>query len=272
MIAIWRCAADIFALRCTVDRRVALVRGGAAPHIPAMSDTLVLAIILIPCIVIAIVFHEVAHGWVANALGDTTASDRGRLTLNPIPHIDPIGTLLVPGALLLAGAPAFGWAKPVPVNKWRLSNPRFGMMAVAIAGPGMNFVLALVGAILLGLFGDGAQLVASPTGLVTVADANGVVQPFDSAMIYFILINAFLGLFNLLPIPPFDGSHIFGGLLPRRLRGYWERLQMFGIVFILGVIGYSWIFGTGWLEVTIGPLIDMILGFFLDLVGYELRV
>lgn len=236
-----------------------------------MSDTVVLALILIPCIVIAIVFHEVAHGWMAKALGDPTASEQGRLTLNPLPHVSPIGTLLVPGALLLAGAPAFGWAKPVPVNKWRLSNPRYGMMAVAAAGPGMNFVLALAGAALLGLFGAGTQMVASPTGLVLVADASGAVQPFDSAMIYFLLINIFLGAFNLLPIPPFDGSHILGGLLPGGLRRHWEKLQRIGIVLILGVIAYSWMFGTGWLEASVGPLVDGALGFFLDLVGYDLR-
>ena len=107
-----------------------------------MTDTILLASILIPCLIIAIVFHEVAHGWVALMLGDPTAKERNRLSLNPIRHVDPIGTLLVPGALALAGMPVFGWAKPVPVIKDRLRNPRFGMMAVAAAGPGTNFVLA----------------------------------------------------------------------------------------------------------------------------------
>ena len=236
-----------------------------------MSDALILPLILIPCVIVAIVFHEVAHGWMAKALGDPTASEQGRLTLNPLPHVDPVGTLLVPGVLFLAGAPPFGWAKPVPVNKWRLGNPRFGMMAVAAAGPAMNFVLALVGAVLLGSLGGGSQLTVSATGLVLVADAAGTIRPFDSAMIYFILINIFLGAFNLLPIPPFDGSHILGGVLPRPLRRHWERLQRIGIVLILGVIGYSWMFGTGWLETTIGPLVEGALGFVLDLVGYELR-
>src|SRR5688500_2901668 len=113
-----------------------------------MNDTLLTALALIPALVIAIVFHEVAHGWVALALGDPTAKERKRLTLNPIRHVDPVGTLLVPGALTLAGLPAFGWAKPVPVNKRRLKNPRFGMMAVAIAGPATNIVLAAVAAVL----------------------------------------------------------------------------------------------------------------------------
>ena len=112
-----------------------------------MTDSILLALIVIPCLVVAIVFHEVAHGLVANMLGDPTAKMRGRLTFNPIKHVDPIGTLLVPGALWLFGGPIFGWAKPVPVMKNRLKNPRYGMMAVAAAGPVMNFLLALVGAV-----------------------------------------------------------------------------------------------------------------------------
>ena len=117
-----------------------------------MSDTLQQIIVLVPVLIIAIVFHEVAHGFVANLLGDPTAKERNRLSLNPLRHIDPLGTLLVPGFLALVGGPIFGWAKPVPVIKERLRNPRFGMMAVAAAGPGTNFILAAIGAVLLGLF------------------------------------------------------------------------------------------------------------------------
>src|SRR5688572_5262230 len=106
-----------------------------------MSEALQYALIAIPCIVIAIVFHEVAHGWAALALGDPTAKEQRRLTLNPIRHVDPVGTVLVPGFLAMVGAPVFGWAKPVPVNQNRLDNPRFGMMAVAAAGPASNFVM-----------------------------------------------------------------------------------------------------------------------------------
>lgn len=219
-----------------------------------MLDTLTLALVLIPCLIIAIVFHEVAHGLMAKALGDPTASDRGRLTLNPIKHVDPIGTLLVPGVLLLAGAPAFGWAKPVPVNKYRLRNPRFGMMAVAAAGPAMNFILAAIGAVVLGI---GTAIIGTPP----VGEDN----LFYTALTMFLLINIFLGMFNLLPIPPFDGSHIVGGLLPDKLRFHWERLQRFGMVLILGVIGYSWIFGTGWLEVTVLPLVEGALLMYLSL-------
>src|SRR5690554_6699382 len=112
-----------------------------------MDGTLLMALALIPALIIAIVFHEVAHGWTALMLGDPTAKESKRLSLNPIRHVDPIGTVVVPGALALSGLPVFGWAKPVPVIKSRLNNPRFGMMAVAAAGPGTNLVLAAIGEI-----------------------------------------------------------------------------------------------------------------------------
>jgi len=217
-----------------------------------MSDTLTLAAVLIPSLIIAIVFHEVAHGYVAKMLGDPTASALGRLTLNPIAHVSPVGTLLVPGLLALAGAPVFGWAKPVPVNKNRLSNPRFGMMAVAAAGPLSNFVLAALGAIGLGLATVPGADFQSATALSVLVSPEGEPLWLMSGLYFFIIINLFLGLFNMLPIPPFDGSHIVGGLLPDGLRGHWEKLQRYGMVLILGVVGFSWAFGTGWLEAALG--------------------
>src|SRR5688572_17562721 len=116
-----------------------------------MDGTLLTALALIPALVIAIVFHEVAHGWTALALGDPTAKERKRLSLNPIRHVDPLGTLILPGLLALSGLPVFGWAKPVPVIKQRLRNPRFGMMAVAAAGPASNLMMATIGAVVWGL-------------------------------------------------------------------------------------------------------------------------
>lgn len=231
-----------------------------------MSETFLFALIFVPSLVIAIVFHEVAHGYAAKSLGDPTASERGRLTLNPIKHVDPIGTLIVPGGLLLMGAPAFGWAKPVPVNKWRLSNPRFGMMAVAAAGPASNFVLALIGAVGFGLVGTlGAAWSVSEAGFPMLVAPDGATLPVATGVYLFIAINIFLGLFNLLPIPPFDGSHIVGGLLPRAARRQWEKLQRFGMILILGVIAYSWIFGTGWLEVTVLPLVERVMDFYVSI-------
>ncbi|MEM9087031.1 MAG: site-2 protease family protein [Pseudomonadota bacterium] len=222
-----------------------------------MEDTFILIAVLIPCLIIAIVFHEVAHGYAAKLLGDPTASERGRLTLNPIRHVDPVGTLLVPGALALAGGPVFGWAKPVPVMKGRLRNPRLGMMAVAAAGPGSNFALALLGAVALGA----VMLFAGPG---VMAEDN----PIGMAFTFFLLINIFLGMFNLLPIPPFDGSHIVGGLLPAKLRPFWDRLQRVGIVLFLGVIAYSWMFGTEWLANTILPPVEWAMGQYMRLAGW----
>ena len=190
---------------------------GHTPYLTDMSDTLFNVFALIPALVFAIVFHEVSHGWAALAFGDPTAKERRRLSLNPLRHVDPMGTLIIPGALALIGAPVFGWAKPVPVNQWRMRNPRVDMMFVAAAGPGSNLVLAAIGAVLLGL--TARTLSAPPAGLVGYVLA---------ALNYFILVNIFLALFNLLPIPPFDGSHIVEGLLPRAAAQTYARLRPWG--------------------------------------------
>lgn len=194
-----------------------------------MTETLLLALILVPCLIIAIVFHEVAHGWVALKLGDTTARDLNRLSLNPLRHVDPVGTLLVPGVLALVGGPIFGWAKPVPVRRDRLDNPRYGMMAVAAAGPGTNLLLALIGAILLGV-------------VIGTSEYWLLGEFLTGALGTFILINVFLALFNLLPIPPFDGSHIVEGLLPRSLAKHWQKLQAAGMLLLVLLIAMTWVF------------------------------
>jgi Zn-dependent protease len=174
------------------------------------------AVWLIP-LVIAIVFHEVAHGWVARAFGDQTAARLGRLTLNPIRHVDPVGTVILPMMLALAKAPVFGWAKPVPVVASRLRNPRLHMMLVALAGPGTNFVLAIVAAALIA------------AGLATSGAPQGDVQRFVFDNLWnFLLINVFLGVFNLIPLPPFDGGHVVEGLLPRAWVPAWQGIARFG--------------------------------------------
>ena len=185
-----------------------------------------IATIAIPMI-LAIVFHEVAHGWVARALGDPTAAEQKRLSLNPLRHVDPFGTIILPGLLKLSGAPVFGWAKPVPVDFRRLRNPRVGMMLVAAAGPVTNFVLAAVAAIGLGV-------------LVRATDSMG--EPGLGALFLsdnlrnFLLVNLFLGAFNLLPIPPFDGSRIVMGALPAPLARGYARLEPFGLILVFGLL------------------------------------
>ena len=220
-----------------------------------MSETLQLIVVLVPALIIAIVFHEVAHGWVALALGDPTAKEQKRLTLNPIRHVDAVGTLLVPGFLAVVGGPIFGWAKPVPVRKDRLDNPRFGMMAVAAAGPGTNFLLAAIGAILLGLF---APQLTPEAGMQPGLVAQG--------LFYFILINIFLAIFNLLPIPPFDGSHIVEGAMPRRWVHIYEKLRPFGMLLFVGLIAVTWFAPElGVLENTVGVPVNWALEKYLAL-------
>ena len=211
-----------------------------------MTETLILAAILIPCLVIAIVFHEVAHGWTALALGDPTAKEQRRLSLNPIRHVDPVGTVIVPGALALFGGPVFGWAKPVPVRQDRLDNPRYGMMAVAAAGPASNLVMALIAAVALGLI---AATLTTPPGAVLTWVLTG--------LNYFILINIFLALFNLLPIPPFDGSHIVQGLLPRSMAAQYAKLQQVGMFLLIALIAITWAFpDSGVIENVVLPPVE----------------
>jgi len=176
---------------------------------------------LVP-LVAAIVLYEISHGWVANAFGDPTAREQGRLSLNPVRHVDPVGTVALPLVLAVSGAPVFGWAKPVPVVPHRMRRPRLHMMIVALAGPGMNLLLALVAAIALALL------------LPVVPSGGGAAWLFLLLnLINFIAINIFLAVFNLLPLPPFDGSHVVEGLLPRRIAGYYAKLGRFGFVLLI---------------------------------------
>jgi Zn-dependent protease len=174
---------------------------------------------LIP-LVFAIVLHEISHGWVANAFGDPTAKRLGRLSPNPIRHVDPVGTVALPLLLAVSGAPVFGWAKPVPVVARKMRNPRLNMMLVALAGPGMNLALALVAAFAL--------------ALTLAVGGEGPGFRFLAANLEnFLAINVFLAVFNLLPIPPFDGGHVVEGLLPRRLARPYRRLGRFGFPLLI---------------------------------------
>lgn len=181
-----------------------------------------IAVWLVP-LVIAIVFHEVAHGVVANWLGDPTAAEQRRLTFNPIRHVDPVGTVALPLVLAVSGAPVFGWAKPVPVDARRMRSPRRDMVLVALAGPGINLLLALTAALLI-------AVLATVTG--EPSDASRFV---GSNLINFLMINLFLAVFNLLPIPPFDGGHVVEGLLPRPLARRYAQIGRagFGVLILL---------------------------------------
>lgn len=182
--------------------------------------------------VVAITLHEAAHGYAALALGDDTAKRMGRLSLNPLRHVDPIGTLLFPG-LLLAGQlltigrveAVFGWARPVPVNVLALRNPRRGMMLVAAAGPATNFVLAWIA----GLLGHPLE---GLSGFLPI----DVTRWLAIALYFSITANLVLGLFNLLPIPPLDGGRIVAGLLPARLALPFMRLEPFGLLLVVGAV------------------------------------
>jgi len=190
---------------------------------------------VVPLFVILIVslsVHEAAHAWMADRLGDPTARHLGRLTLNPLAHIDWIGTVLFPLVAIYSGFPLIGWAKPVPVNWNNLRSPRRDFAVVALAGPVSNLLLATVGAavfmLLLGSVRSGTELVA----------------PAVVVMIYrFVYLNVFLAVFNMLPIPPLDGGNVLAGLVPESMARALDTLRPFGIFILyglmfMGVLGY----------------------------------
>jgi Zn-dependent protease len=180
-----------------------------------------LSVWVLPAI-IAITFHEAAHGFVALRFGDDTAYRMGRVSFNPVKHIDPFGTIILPAILILTRAPfLFGWAKPVPVNFGRLDNPRRDMIWVAAAGPGINIALAIAAALLA------YTLPFLPTSVAPWAQAN-----IENA----IVINVVLAVFNMIPLPPLDGGRVAVGLLPNALAMPLARLERHGMLILIGII------------------------------------
>ena len=192
-------------------------------------------VLLIPVLLFALVFHEFSHGWVAYKLGDPTAKNQGRLTLNPIAHLDPFGSMMI----LFVG---FGWAKPVPVDSRYLANPREDMMKIAFAGPASNLFLALIGGVLIRL--------------------TGYAGPLTSMLILFTQINISLAVFNMIPIPPLDGSQIFSGMMIRRNPQLVMQLQMYGPQILMGLILFGMFTGVSVIWAFMSPFVNFFMFLF----------
>lgn len=209
-----------------------------------------LSIYAIP-LLFAITLHEAAHGWVAGLFGDKTAKMLGRVSLNPIKHIDPIGTILVPGAMILLGNILFGWAKPVPINERALRKPRRDMALVALAGPAANLLMAILWASIarIGMMFE-SNSVTVEYGLINIGIAG-------------VQINLILAILNMLPILPLDGGRIMTSLLPKRLSYYYARTESYGLYFIVFLLV------TGILNQILLPIFlqlrELILGLFLQI-------
>ena len=186
------------------------------------SETIYLATIWVIPVIIAVTFHEAAHGFVAHLLGDDTAWRLGRVTFNPVRHIDPFGTILLPGILLLMHAPfLFGYAKPVPVNFRALRSPRRDMVLVAAAGPATNIALAVV-----------AALAFHAVGYFPATAAQWLAANLRNALV----LNVLLAVFNMFPLPPLDGGRILVGILPQAVAAPIARLEPYGILILIGLL------------------------------------
>jgi len=207
------------------------------------------ALILFGCLVVAVILHEISHGVVALWCGDTTAKRAGRLTLNPVPHIDPFGSLILPAMGALAGLPILGYAKPVPVDPRGLRRPRRDMVLVSLAGPTTNVLLCIAAALVT------RALIDSPADLSRAFDTRSPDLLVQVAF-YFSAVNLLLGVFNLLPIPPLDGSALLERVLPAAWLPTWYRVRPYGLLVLLGLV-----FFTGVIREVIDPFVGVLYDF-----------
>ncbi len=210
--------------------------------------------ILAPPLIFAIVLHEVAHGWVADKLGDNTARSMGRLTLNPISHIDLFGTIIMPLMLFVItnGKMVFGYAKPVPINPYNFKDPKKGMALSSIAGPGINMVMAILFSFLL------RAVIAPLEGMVPKQSWDMFVLPITLMLGYGVVINVVLAVLNMIPIPPLDGSRIVYWILPAKPAAVYYRLEPYGTLILMALI----MFGTLGKIMTpiLRPILALLLG------------
>jgi len=211
-------------------------------------------VIMAPPLVFAIVLHEVAHGWVANRLGDHTARDRGRLTLNPVSHVDLFGTIIMPILLYLSthGKFVFGYAKPVPINPFNFKDPKKGMAFSSLAGPGVNLIMAIAFAFFLRV------VLPNIEGFIPRSEWESIGLPIILMLGYGVLINVGLALLNLIPVPPLDGSRIVYWLLPDTMASAYYRLERFGMLIILALFAFNILGYLIW--PIMQPVLDILLG------------
>jgi Zn-dependent protease len=184
------------------------------------------AIILVVVLIASVVVHEVAHAWQARREGDHTAEQLGRLTLNPIPHLDPLGSVIIPLVLAMSGGVVFGWAKPVPVNPANYRNYVAGDIRVSLAGIASNLALACIATVLAGI-------------VLQLTGGTGIAGPLFQALDYAIFINLILAFFNLIPIPPLDGSHVVAHLLPADLAQRYRELGRYGLLIVVACLVFA---------------------------------
>lgn len=193
------------------------------------ADTIRQLIIAVPALILAITIHEVSHGYVANRLGDPTARLMGRLTLNPVKHIDPIGTILLPLVLTMLGGIIFGYAKPVPINPANFKDPKRDMAISAAAGPITNIVIAIASSLLL-------VIVILPLSALFQGSFNAIFTPLALMLQFSVRINIFLAALNLMPILPLDGGRVLVGLLPYNQAIAYSKIEPYGLIILYALI------------------------------------